>query len=145
MIIQKYKDWFSQTQELEIDSKSKLLTKEAYQKIDCLDCGQCCKTTVTTFDNEDIGKASKFLNIPRKEFINKYLILDLDNTYTTVTIPCPMLDLTTNKCIIYEVRPKSCVSFPHTQRAYFMRRKKAHLENSKFCPITQYVLDNLIG
>jgi Fe-S-cluster containining protein len=144
MILKRYKDFFSQTQEPDIDLRSKMLTDEAYQKIDCLSCGQCCRTTVTTFDDEDIAKASKSLNLSRKEFIKKYLILDLDGTYTTVAVPCPMLDLTSNKCIIYDARPKSCASFPHTQRVHFMRRKRAHLENSRFCPITQYVLDNLI-
>ncbi len=145
MILPKYKEWFVQVEVTDIDQKANKLTDEAYQKIDCLSCGKCCRSTVTTFDEEDITKASKYLLLSRKEFIKKYLILDLDNTFTTVSVPCPMLDLDNNKCRIYEARPKSCASFPHTYRPHFMRRKKAHLENSRFCPITQYVLDGLLN
>ncbi|HMP29973.1 MAG TPA: YkgJ family cysteine cluster protein [Saprospiraceae bacterium] len=144
MILPKYKDWFAQIHNNTLDHLATQYTEEAYQSVNCLDCGQCCKTTVTTFDEEDITRAAKFLSISRKEFIKKYLIVDLDKTYTTISTPCPMLDVSNNKCNIYEVRPKICASFPHTQRPFFIRRKSAHLQNAKFCLITQYVLNKLI-
>ena len=143
-ISEKYKTWFNQQSPSEdLDLKAKFLSQEAYKKIDCLSCGQCCRTTVTTFDEEDISKTSKWMNISKKEFIKKYLIVDMDNSFTTIAVPCPFLNLEDNKCSIYEVRPKSCASFPHTDRPFFLRRKNAHLANSKFCPITQYVLDRM--
>ena len=146
MILQKYKEWFEQySNAVPVDQTAQLLTQEAYEKIDCLECGQCCRTTVTTFNEEDITKTAKWLNISRKEFIKKYLIQDLDKTYTTITVPCPFLNLSTNQCNIYEVRPSSCASFPHTDKPFFLRRKKAHLQNSRFCPITQYVLEGLMS
>lgn len=146
MVINKYKEWFNQATDapLAYDQKAMQYTREAYQHIDCLSCTQCCKTTVTTFDEDDISRTAKWLTISKKEFIKKYLIRDLDDTYTTITVPCPFLNLSDNKCNIYEVRPKSCASFPHTDRPHFLRRKKAHLENSRFCLITQYVLDQFI-
>jgi hypothetical protein len=100
---------------------------------------------VTTFDDDDINKAAKWLSKSRKDFIKEYLIIDVDGVFTTASVPCPMLDVLTHKCKIYEVRPKACASFPHTQKNHFIRRKQAHLQNSRFCLITQQVLDKLIG
>jgi hypothetical protein len=142
-----YKDWFRDVapKYTDIDSKAIELTGQAYDKIDCLACGQCCRTTVTTFTLEDINKASKAIGISKKHFIQKYLFLDLDGQYTTISVPCPFLNLDDNKCKIYEARPHACSSFPHTDRKNFLARKKVHLENVKFCGITEYVLDGFVG
>lgn len=110
-------------------------------KIDCLQCANCCKTTVTTFTMEDINKASKFLKISKQSFIKKYLIDDLDE-FTTITTPCPFL-LADNKCGIYEVRPHSCRSFPHTGRKNFINLYKVHENNYEICPITYNMVKNI--
>lgn len=109
--------------------------------IDCLACANCCKTTVTVFNDEDVGRASRALAISKKEFIKKYLIED-QGEYTTISTPCPFL-LPDNKCGIYDARPHACRSFPHTGRPHFLKRLKAHQQNLKFCPITFHVLVNL--
>ena len=146
-LIDTYKNWLRDDapKEAELDSKAFDLTQKAYSKIDCLSCGQCCRTTVTTFTLEDINKASKSMGISKKQFIHKYLFLDLDGQYTTISVPCPFLNLDDNKCKIYEARPHACRSFPHTDRKKFLTRKKVHFENVKFCGITEYVLDGLVG
>lgn len=125
----------------QIDLPAKEITKEAYEKIDCLACGNCCRTTVTTFSEEDISRAAKFLSLSKKEFINKYLIDDMGE-WTTISTPCPFLQAD-NKCEIYVVRPQACESFPHTQRKGFHRRKSTHLANYDVCPITFYVLERI--
>lgn len=146
-LIDTYKTWLRDeaSKDSEIDAKAFDLTQKAYAKIDCLSCGQCCRTTVTTFTLEDINKASKAVGISKKQFIHKYLFLDLDGQYTTIGVPCPFLNLNDNKCKIYEVRPHACSSFPHTDRKNFLARKRVHLENVKFCGITQFVLEGLVG
>ena len=111
--------------------------------IDCLQCANCCKTTPTTFTEADIRRASKYIEISKKEFIKKYLILDLDGTYTTITTPCPFL-LDDNKCKIYDARPEACSSFPHTQRNNFKSRLNAHKNNIAVCPITYHVLKRMV-
>ncbi len=116
-------------------------SKEIEAKIDCLSCANCCKTTVTTFTNEDISKAAKFMGISRKQFINLYLISDMGE-YTTISTPCPFLE-TDNKCAIYEARPMACDSFPHTSRKHFVKRKAAHVNNYEVCPITYQLLKQI--
>jgi hypothetical protein len=122
----------------DLDQKAKSIHEEVVQEIDCLDCGNCCKTTVTTFTESDINRIAKFVNIPKKEFIKIYLIDDMGE-YTTVTTPCPFLE-EDNKCAIYEVRPEACSSYPHTHRKGFIARRNAHVANVEVCPITYNLL-----
>jgi uncharacterized protein len=117
------------------------LNEEIVSAIDCLGCGNCCKTTVTTFTSEDISKAANFLSISKKKFERQYLILDMGE-YTTITTPCPFLQ-PDNKCKIYEVRPHACSSFPHTQRKNFISRRKSHENNFVICPITYHLIKKL--
>lgn len=125
----------------ELDKKMLARHEHFSSCIDCLACANCCKTTVTVFNNEDVGRASRALALSRKEFIKKYLIED-QGEYTTISTPCPFL-LPDNKCGIYEARPHACRSFPHTGRPHFLNRLKAHQQNLRVCPITYHVLVNL--
>jgi uncharacterized protein len=115
--------------------------RDITNRIDCLDCANCCKTTVTTFSLEDINKASKFLKISSKAFIKEFLIEDYGE-YTTITTPCPFLELD-NKCAIYEARPHACNSFPHVEKKQFLNRKNAHSANYVVCPITYRLLNDI--
>lgn len=132
------KDFTANKTNEESDKTTQEINKEVTKKIDCLDCANCCKTTVTTFNEEDISRASKFLGEKRKKFINKYLIYDFGE-YTTITTPCPFL-LDDNKCKIYNVRPYSCNSFPHTHKKNFIAMATVHQMNYSICPITYQVV-----
>ncbi len=126
-----------------LDSQAKEVSAEVEQNIDCLDCGNCCRTSVTTFTTSDISRAAKYLKISKKQFIRKFLIKDnRDDSYITMQTPCPMLN-DDNTCQIYEVRPDVCSSFPHTHRDNFKNRIHAHTANLKMCPITYAVVSRL--
>lgn len=125
------------------DQMAKQATIEAYKEIDCLDCGNCCRTSVTDFSLADVKKAAKFLGISKKAFIKKYLMEDMDGAYVTITSPCPFLNLSDNKCTIYEARPYVCDSYPHTQKSGFNQRKHAHTANLDMCPITYRVVEKM--
>lgn len=126
-----------------LDAIANTTTKEVYEKVDCLACGNCCRTSVTDFSIQDINRASKYLGISKKRFIGKYLIEDLDGQYITISSPCPFLNLEDNKCQIYEARPFVCDSYPHTDRANFVNRSKAHKSNIDMCPITYTVINKI--
>ena len=123
------------------DDLTKKINEEVTSNINCLDCANCCKTTVTTFTQEDIHKASRHLGVSKKEFIRKYLINDM-NEYTTITTPCPFL-LNDNKCKIYEVRPHACRSFPHTHKKNFIALGNVHKANFVICPITYNIVKGI--
>jgi uncharacterized protein len=129
----------------DVDAIVKSINDDVVSKIDCLKCANCCRTTVTVFNQEDVNKAAKFLGISKKAFIGKYLIMDM-NEYTTMQTPCPFLQ-EDNKCSIYEARPLACSSFPHTHRKSFLQRRQSHEKNYMVCPITYHIikqLDNII-
>ncbi len=125
----------------DLDVKIQHIYQSVTEKIDCLGCANCCKTTVTVFTEDDIARIAKFLGITRKSFIRRYVILD-QGEYTTITTPCPFLEID-NKCAVYEVRPMACSSFPHLGRKNFLNRKKAHIENFLVCPITYHTLNQI--
>ncbi len=126
---------------LDVDAIVKPINDDIVSKIDCLKCANCCKTTVTTFNQEDINKASKFIGVSKKAFIKKFLILDMGE-FTTINTPCPFLQ-EDNKCGIYEVRPLACKSFPHTHKKSFLSRKQSHENNYLVCPITYHIIKKL--
>jgi len=125
-----------------VDTVAKGVSDEVTSEIDCLDCGNCCRTSVTDFTKGEIKRAAKHLSMTPKGFIKDYLMQDVDGTYITLSAPCPMLN-TDNTCKIYEVRPAVCESYPHTQRTNFKNRVHAHQANLSMCPITYHTVKRL--
>lgn len=97
-----------------IDGLINDLHEEAFENISCLDCGNCCKTTPSLVNNRDVKRISKFLGITNGEFNERYLSVDEDDDIVFRSTPCVFLDKEDNTCSIYEVRPKACVGYPHT-------------------------------
>ena len=119
------------------------LHEEAFQKIDCLSCGNCCKGYSPRFKTPDIKRISKVLGLRESVFIDKYLTLDKEGDYVAKTAPCPFLGAD-NYCSIYEDRPSDCARFPYTDEDVLIKRKELSLKNSTFCPIVYYVFERLM-
>lgn len=90
--------------------------KNAILEFSCTGCGICCKEPgYVFFTDDDIKKASNFLNISPIVFINKYLEYDEGYGYyiqVTGEKGCDFLD-ESNKCIIHEAKPEQCRTFPY--------------------------------
>lgn len=125
-----------------IDQLAQQSNEEVIAKVDCLSCGNCCRSTVTDFSSSDISRASKFLGVSKKAFIRSYLMQEYDGTYITNHAPCPFLQ-SDNKCQIYEARPEVCRSYPHTHKSSFLNRTIAHKANVHMCPITFHVIESI--
>lgn len=119
------------------------LHQEAFEKIDCLQCANCCKNYSPRFKTPDIKRISKHLKMRESEFIEKHLRVDEDGDFVVNEKPCPFLGAD-NHCGIYDQRPSDCRRFPYTNEDVFIKRKVLTLKNSTFCPITYYVLEKLI-
>jgi uncharacterized protein len=104
-----------------------------FKKIDCLKCANCCKTTGPLFTLADIERIAKFLKQKTQQFIEHHLKIDEDNDYVLKNLPCTFLDQH-NACKIYEVRPKACREFPHTDRKKFQQITDITLNNLPICP-----------
>ena len=116
--------------------------EEAFNKIDCLDCANCCKTTSPIFRDVDIQRIAKHLRQKPGPFIDQYLHLDDDQDYVLNTAPCPFLGMD-NKCSIYEVRPQACREYPHTDRKNMHQILDLTYRNTLVCPAVNDVVENL--
>jgi Fe-S-cluster containining protein len=116
--------------------------KEAFEKVDCLTCANCCKNYSPRFKTPDIKRISRLLKMRESDFIKTYLQLDEDGDYVVNKKPCPFLGKG-NYCSIYENRPGDCVRFPYTNEDVIVKRQHLTLKNSTFCPIVYYVMEAL--
>ncbi|MGK2861305.1 MAG: YkgJ family cysteine cluster protein [Chitinophagaceae bacterium] len=120
------------------------LHNEAFDKIDCLQCANCCKNYSPRFKTTDIKRIAKHLGMKEGVFMDTYLSVDEDGDFVAKTKPCPFL-APDNLCSIYEERPSDCRRFPYTDEDVIYKRQALTLKNSTFCPITYYVLEKLLS
>lgn len=119
------------------------LHEAAFEKIDCLQCANCCKHYSPRFKTPDIKRISKHLRMKESSFIETYLRLDEEGDYVLQSKPCPFLGAD-NYCSIYEVRPSDCERFPYTDEDVILKRPQITQKNASFCPITYFVLEKLL-
>lgn len=119
------------------------LHEEAFSKIDCLQCANCCKNYSPRFKTPDIKRIAKLLRMKEGDFVETYLRLDEDNDYVVKQSPCPFLD-TDNTCKIYDDRPSDCRRYPYTDEDVLIKRVPLTLKNATVCPATYMVLERLL-
>lgn len=116
-----------------LDSTIHSAHNQAFKEIDCLQCGNCCKTTGPLLLSSDISRISKKLKTNESQFVKKYLRIDEEGDHVFQWMPCPFLG-EDNLCSIYEFRPKACREFPHTDQAGQMDIMHLTRKNAKICP-----------
>jgi len=109
------------------------LHEQEFKSTDCLKCANCCKTTGPLFTDRDVNRIAKHFRMKTQQFINSYLRIDEDNDYVLKSVPCTFLG-EDNYCSIYDVRPKACREFPHTDRKKFQQISNLTLKNVSICP-----------
>lgn len=109
------------------------LHNDEFERTDCLQCANCCKTTGPLFIDKDIKRISKHFKVKEQRFIDAYLKVDEEQDYVLQSVPCPFLGAD-NYCSIYDVRPKACREFPHTDRKKFQQISNLTLKNVAICP-----------
>lgn len=125
-----------------LDAIFEELHEETFAKIDCLDCGQCCKTHSPMFFERDIETLAKHLKLKPGAFIEQYLFMDTDGIFALKQTPCPFLG-NDNYCSVYAHRPKACREFPHTNHRKMITHLNLLVENEKFCPAVQEIVKGL--
>ncbi len=118
------------------------LHEEAFDRIDCLDCANCCKSISPSITDRDIDRMAKELRIRPSEVISRYLYLDSDGDYVYKSQPCPFL-MADNYCSIYESRPKACREYPHTDRRKFDQLLDLTIKNTYVCPAAFHIVEQM--
>lgn len=116
--------------------------ERAFEKIDCLKCANCCKTTGPLFTSKDVERIARHLKLTPSKFIDQYLRIDEDKDYVLQSTPCIFLD-SSNYCSIYSIKPKACGEFPHTDRRNMKEISHLTYNNALICPAVSQILENI--
>lgn len=121
----------------QMDTLCEPLNHETWKEVDCLACANCCKTMTPTYTQQDIRRIANYLGMKKQELIDKYLKFDKkEEDWQNKKQPCQWLDLQTNLCSIYEVRPADCAGFPHLTKKHWTDYTHVHKQNINYCPAT---------
>lgn len=147
----KYFDKLKKKPPRNLDYVMQELHQAEFRRTDCLQCANCCKTTGPLFTAADIERIARHLRQKPQQFIDQYLRIDEDNDYVLQSVPCAFLDADPsdseqakqNYCMIYDVRPKACREFPHTDRKKFQQIAGLTLKNVAICPAAYNIVEEM--
>lgn len=115
---------------------------EVFREIDCTKCANCCKILGPLFTESDISCIAKHFRMRLPVFEDMYLRVDEDNDKVFKSMPCPFLG-EDNLCSIYDIRPKACREFPHTDRKKIYQINHLTIQNTLICPAVYLFVEKL--
>lgn len=127
-----------------LDEIAPAIEKEAWKDIDCLACSNCCRTMTPTFTNQDVKRIAPHFGQTPAEFKAQWLEKDKNNDWVNKIQPCQFLNLKTNMCSIYEIRPVDCSGFPHLSKRKWHEYAHVHKQNIEYCPATLAMVQKLM-
>jgi Fe-S-cluster containining protein len=128
-----------------LDQLASIVEKDAWREVNCLSCGNCCKTMTPTFKEKDMKRISAHLNMTVQAFKDKWLYKQRGTgDWLNKSTPCQFLDLDTNMCSIYEVRPADCAGFPHFSKKKMVYYLHTHKQNLEYCPATYRMVERMM-
>lgn len=139
-----YKGFLQRTHKNDVIYKLPDLHEQAFEKVNCLSCANCCKNYSPRFKTPDIKRISKVVGMRESVFIDNYLRIDEEGDYVLISKPCPFLG-EGNFCSIYEDRPSDCRRFPYTDEDVFIKKQSLTLKNASFCPAVYFVIEKLMA
>lgn len=74
--------------------------------------------------------------------MQQYLRLDEDGDTVLQQLPCTFLDVN-NNCLIYDIRPKACKQYPHTDHTGQLSILPLTLKNAEICPAIYDIIERL--
>jgi Fe-S-cluster containining protein len=97
-----------------------------------------------TFTPADIKRISAHLKMTAEAFKEKWLYKQRGTgDWMNKKQPCQFLDLQTNKCSIYAVRPADCAGFPHHTKRNFTEWTHVYKQNIEHCPATYRLVEKI--
>jgi Fe-S-cluster containining protein len=128
--------------EKEIDAIVHDLYRAVSERIDCLECANCCRVIQPLLKQEDIRRLASALGVPRGDFVRQYLTKGKEGeSYVFKAMPCPFLS--GNSCSVYAHGPDDCRSYPHLHKSEFVFRLNQAVSNCSVCPISYNVFELL--
>ncbi|MGT2741862.1 YkgJ family cysteine cluster protein [Streptococcus plurextorum] len=126
----------------DLDKIVQQVHREVFLEIDCTECANCCRNLGPLFTEADITRIAKHFRMKLPVFEDMYLRMDEDGDKVFQAMPCPFLG-DDNLCSIYDVRPKACREFPHTDRKKIYQINNLTIKNTLFCPAAYLFVEKL--
>ncbi len=118
---------------------------EVFSKINCLDCGNCCRAMSPRFRETDIKLICKACGRDPKSFKAEYLKPDEDGVgWVLRELPCPLQN-EDGSCSEYELRTLSCREFPHTRSRAIQRKLAGLAHDSLVCPAAYLIAEKILA
>lgn len=128
-----------------LDQLTAIAEKEVWGEINCLSCANCCKVMTPTYTSRDMKRISAHLGMTVEKFKDKWLYKERGTgDWLNRNTPCQFLDLNTNMCSIYEIRPADCAGFPHLPKRKMIDYMHIHKQNLEFCPATYRMVEKIM-
>ncbi len=124
-----------------VDRLVSRLNRSVTPRINCTDCGNCCKSLMILISDEDADHLSAHLQQPRAAFDAQYLEKGSNGTMIVNRIPCHFL--AANQCTVYEHRFAGCREFPALHIPQFTKRLFTTFMHYERCPIIFNVVEEL--
>jgi Fe-S-cluster containining protein len=127
-----------------LDDLTPPIEKEVWKEVDCLSCANCCKTMTPTYTPADIKRISAHFGQTPQQFKDQWLKFDKkEGDWQNKIQPCQFLNLKTNMCNIYEIRPADCSGFPYLSIKKMTDYMHVHKQNIEYCPATYKMVEKL--
>lgn len=117
------------------------LSEQISPKIECTDCGNCCKSLMVNIDEAEANNLAAHLGQTRETFDAKYLDKGDSGRMVVNAIPCHFL--VGNSCSVYEHRFAGCKEFPAFHVPDFNKRLFTTYMHYDRCPIIFNVMETL--
>jgi Fe-S-cluster containining protein len=117
------------------------LSETISPKIECTDCGNCCKSLMVNINEEEATNLAAHLGQDRASFDQKYLSKGESGNMVINAIPCHFLK--ENSCTVYSHRFAGCKEFPAFHVPDFNKRLFTTFMHYDRCPIIFNVIESL--
>jgi Fe-S-cluster containining protein len=136
-----FRSFLKMRDEDEVDTVVHQLNNEITPKIDCTQCGNCCKSLMISITPPERPFFARHFNLSQEEANTKYLTQSAGGDTIMNTMPC--IFLADNKCTVYEQRFTDCREFPHLHKPGFTSRLFGMVMYYGKCPIVFNVMEAL--
>jgi Fe-S-cluster containining protein len=124
-----------------IDARVFTLQADITPKIDCRQCGNCCKTLMIEVTQPEADRVAEVLGVESDQFVAENLEKGIGQRMIMNAIPCRFLEELS--CTIYTDRFAGCREFPALHLPGFTARYFTTRMHYGRCPIIFNVLEGL--
>ena len=125
-----------------LDSLVKNYYEDIKNEIECDKCGECCKSVIIIFEENDVDRLASHLKIKRDNVLTKWFQkYEKFNCYVMNQLPC--LFQKDGLCTVYKHRGTECREFPYLESMPFSEIYKYAFQGYAVCSFYYNIIEML--